>query len=113
MSDVYSLSNTVEINFILPKLDLKKLTKKGIKFFKLRLFIYVKNLETFFTSSPKILYKSVPLSITKVSCKIVLLLVANYYDLSYPKGLYKSVILSAKNVALRNLTSLIIPKGVF
>ena len=117
MSDVYSLSNTVEINFILPKLDLKKLTKKGIKFFKLRLFIYVKNLETFyhffFTSSPKILYKSVPLSITKVSCKIGLLLVANYYDLSYPKVLYKSVILSAKNVALRNLTSLIIPKGVF
>ena len=48
MSDVYSLSNTVEINFILPKLDLKKLTKKGIKFFKLRLFIYVKNLETFY-----------------------------------------------------------------
>ena len=42
----------------------------------------------------------------------LLLLVATYY-LSYPKVFYKSVLLSSKNVALRKLTSLIIPKNVF
>ena len=34
-------------------------------------------------------------------------------DLSYPKVLYKNVLLSSKNVALRKLTSLVIPKNVF
>ena len=43
----------------------------------------------------------------------LLLLVATYTDLSYPEVLYKSVLLSSKNVALRKLTSLIIPKNVF
>ena len=34
-------------------------------------------------------------------------------DVSYPKVFYKSILLSSKNVALRNLTSLIILKNVF
>ena len=117
MSDVYSLSNTVEINFILPKLDLKKLTKKGIKFFILRLFIYVKNLETFyhfFSLHPqKYFTKAFHCLLQKYLVKSFYYLLPIIIDLSYPKVLYKSVILSAKNVALRNLTSLIIPKGVF
>ena len=58
----------------------------------------------------KLSYKSVLLSIIKVSYKSVLLSII--IDLSYPKVLYKSVLLSSKNVALRNLTSLIVPKSV-
>ena len=37
----------------------------------------------------------------------------SFFYLSYPKALYKSVPLSSKNVAFRNLASLIIPKSVF
>ena len=40
---------------------------------------------------------------------MALLLVATYHTQKY----FKSVLLSCKNVALRNLTSLIIPKSVF
>ena len=43
----------------------------------------------------------------------LLLLLPLIIDLSYPKVPCKSVLLSSKNVALRKLTSLIIPKSVF
>ena len=68
MSGVYSLSTTVDITFILPKLDLKT-DKKAIKLFKLHFWLCVKNGATFhhffFFSLiiPKVLYKSVLLSI--------------------------------------------------
>ena len=70
MPGVYFLSTTGDITFILPKLDLKKSIKKTIKLFKLYLLHYVENWATFHLffhlSFPKVLYKSVLLSIVKV-----------------------------------------------
>ena len=74
VSGVYSLSTTVEINFILPKLYFKKLTKKQTfqnpsfaQCEKQYFFIF------FYLSFPKVLYKIVLLSILKVPYKSVLL----------------------------------------
>ena len=47
LSVVYSLSTTVDITFILHKLDLQKSTKKEIKHFKLSLLLYEENWATF------------------------------------------------------------------
>ena len=65
MSGVCFLSTTGDITFILPKLDLKKSTKKTLSF---ALCGKLGNFSFFFfhLSFPKVLYKSVLLSIIKV-----------------------------------------------
>ena len=118
MFGVYSLSTTAEITFILPKLYLKKIDKKAITLFRLCLLLYVKNWATvhhcfFHLSFPKVLHKSVLLSIIKVPYKSAILSIITCHHLSYPNVLCKRILLSSKNVALSNLTSLIIPKSVF
>ena len=121
MSGVYFLSITVERTFTLLILYLKKSTKMHLTFQTLFFALCEKlsNFSSFFIhlSFSKVLYKSVVLSIIKVPYKSVLLSIATCRHIpltsSYPKVLYKSVLLSSKNVALHNLTSLIIPKGVF
>ena len=111
---LYSLSTTVDMLFS-QNCILKNRQKKGIIFSKLRLLLYVKNWENFhhfFSLHPQKYF-------TKAFyCLLLKYLVKSFYywlpiiiDLSYPKVLYKSVILSGKNVALRKLTSLIIPKA--
>ena len=45
-------------------------------------------------------------------CSVIYYYLLFIIDLSYPKVFYKSILLSSKNVALRNLTSLIILKNV-
>ena len=79
MSGVYSLSTTVDITFILPKLDLKKSTKKELNFSN-SIFCSVWKTEQLFIFFfffaliiPKSIYKSVLLSIVKVPYKSVLL----------------------------------------
>ena len=77
MSGVYSLSTTVDITFILPKLVLKKPTKKQLKFSN-SIFCSVWKTEQllfiifFHLSFPKVLYKSVLLSI--ITCRTSLLI---------------------------------------
>ena len=69
MSAVYSLSTTVEITFVLPKLYLTN-RQKAIQLIKLRLLFYVKNRAAFHLfklSFPKILSKSFLLSI--ITCR--------------------------------------------
>ena len=82
-----------------PKTIFKKIVKKKKKKIKvIKLF----KLNLLHLSFQKVLFKSVLLSI--ISCR--------YLSLTYQntKVLYKNVLLSSKNVDLRNLTSLIIPK---
>ena len=72
MSGVYSLSTTVDITFILPKLVLKKPTKKQLKFSNSIFCSVWKTEQLFFIiffhlSFPKVLYKSVLLSI--ITCR--------------------------------------------
>ena len=110
MSGVYSLSTTVDITFILPKLDLKT-DKKAIKLFKLHFWLCVKNGATFhhffffFTYHPKSTLQKRSIVYYYFSPLII--------DLLYPKVLYKSVVLSSKNAAFPNRTSLIIPESLF
>ena len=116
MPGVYSLSTTVDITFILPKLHPKKSTKKQLNFLN-SIFCSMRKTATFHLffhlSFPEVLYKSVLLSIVKVPYKSVLLCIINCRHLSYPNVLYKSVLLSSKNAVLCNLTSLIILKSAF
>ena len=116
MPGVYSLSTTVDIAFILPKLHPKKSTKKQLNFSN-SIFCSMRKTEQLFIiffhlSFLEVLYKSVLLSIVKVPYKSVLLSI-NCRHLSYPNVLYKSVLLSSKNAVLCNLTSLIILKSLF
>ena len=79
MSGVYSLSTTVEIIFILPKLYIKKSIKKLLNSMRKTEQRFI----TFFhISFPKVLYKSVLLSIIKVSYKSVVLSVITCRQLS-------------------------------
>ena len=85
MSGVYSLSTTVDITFILPKLDLKKPTKKQLNFSN-SIFCSVWKTEQLFNFIfhlfLKVLYKSILVSVVKVPYKpfyYLLLLVATYY----------------------------------
>ena len=77
MSGVYSLSTTVGLTFIPPKLDLKKSTKKQLNFSN-SIFCSVWKTEQLFIiiffhlSFPKVLYKSVLLSI--ITCRHSLLI---------------------------------------
>ena len=97
MSGVYSLSTTVDITFILPKLDLKKPTKTQLNFqTQLNFFSLI-----------------IPKSTLQKRSIIYYYLPPLIIDLPYPEVLYKSVLLSSKNVAFPNLTSLILPKSVF
>ena len=69
MSGAYSLSTTVGLTFILPKLDVKKLTKNQLTFSN-SIFWSVWKTEqlfiiSFHLSLPKLLYKSVLLSVVK------------------------------------------------
>ena len=116
MPGVYSLSTTVDIIFILPKLHPKKSTKKQLNFSN-SIFCSMRKTATFHhffhLSFPEVPYKSVLLSIVKVPYKSVLLSIINCRHLSYPDVLYKSVLLSSKNAVLCNLTSLIILKSAF
>ena len=116
MPGVYSLSTTVDIAFILPKLHPKKSTKKQLNFSN-SIFCSMRKTEQLFIffhlSFLEVLYKSVLLSIVKVPYKSVLLSIINCRHLSYPNVLYKSVLLSSKNAVLCNLTSLTILKSVF
>ena len=82
MSGVYSFSATVDITFILPKLDLKKSTKKQLNFSN-SIFCSVWKTEQLFIiffhlSFLKVLYKSVLLSIT--TCRHSLL---TYHSQNY------------------------------
>ena len=124
MSGVYSLKTTVKITFVLPKLDLKKSIKKQSNFPNSKSFALCEQLSNFLLSySMKTFYcllsRILDSLALKHSCyykstsKSVLLSIITYHDLSYPKVLYKSVLLSGKNVALRKLTPLIIPKSLF
>ena len=85
MSGVYSLSATVDITFILPKLDLKKLTKKQLNISN-TIFCSVWKTEQLFiiffhVSFAKVLHKSVLLSTVKVPYKSVLLSIITYHHL--------------------------------
>ena len=107
MSGVYSLSTTVEITFILPKLYLKKINKKATELCKLHLLLYMNNWATFHhfffhLSYPKVLYESVLLSSKNVAlCKLSIIY---YYlspliiDLSFPKAYSKCVLLCSVSV---------------
>ena len=103
MSGVYSLSTTADITFILPKLDLKKPTKKQLNFSN-SIFCSVWKTEKLFII---IFFSLIIPQSTLQKCSIIY-----YYlppliiDLSYPKVLYQSVLLASKNVAFPNLTSL-------
>ena len=117
MPGVYSLSTTVDIAFILPKLHPKKSTKKRLNFSN-SIFCSMRKTEQLFIiffhlSFLEVLHKSVLLSIVKVPYKSVQLSIINCRHLSYPNVLYKSVLLSSRNAVLCNLTSLIILKSVF
>ena len=120
VSGVYSLSTKVEITFILPKLYPKKSIKKKLNFPN-SIFCYVWKTEQLFTFFSLIFPESTlwKLSILYYKSTLWICSIIYYYlppliiDLSYPKIFYKSVLLSSKNVALRKLTSLIIPKNVF
>ena len=110
-------------NFSSTKIVSQTIYKKAIKLFKLHLLLYVKNCVTyhlFFTYHPqKNFIKSFSCLFLPSYKNVILSVIPHYYflplviDVSYPKVLYKSVLLSNKNVALRNVTSLIIPKSVF
>ena len=123
MSGVSSLSTTVEITCILPKLSWKidkepinrslflkhlRVATSAIKLFKLHILLYVKNWATFHhffhLSFSKVLYESVLFFIIKVLYKDVLLsiITCRHLLLTYhtQKVLYKSVLLSSKNVVL-------------
>ena len=106
MSSVYSLSTTIEITFILPKLDLKKPTKQQLNFS----LLCVENWATFHHYFFSLIIPKIALQKRSIIYYYLLPLIT---DLSYPKVHYKSVLLSSKNVALCNLTSIIIPKSVF
>ena len=77
MPGVYSLSTTVDITFIIPKLDLKKPTKKQLNFSN-SIFCSMWKTEQLFIvffhlSFLKVLYKSALMSIVKVLYKSILL----------------------------------------
>ena len=79
ISGVYSFNHGQNSNYS-PKTISWEIDKKAIKLFKLHLLLYVKNCATFHhfffffhLSFPKVLYKSVLLSIIKVPYKSVLL----------------------------------------
>ena len=109
MSGVYSLSTTVDLTFIPPKLDLKKLTKKQFSFSN-SIYCSVWKTEQLFIIFFSLI---IPKSTLQKRSIVYYYLSPLIIDLSYPKILYKSVVLSGKNVAFSNLTSLIIPKSVF
>ena len=100
MSGVYSVSTTVDITFIFPKLDLKKSTKKQLNFSDSIICSVWKlsNYSSFFfhLSFPKLLYISVLLSIVKVPYRSVLLsiitcrhlLLADHTQKHFVKALY-------------------------
>ena len=112
MSGVYSLSTTVDITFILPKLDLKKSPKKQLNFSNPifcsmwkteQLFIF------FHLSFSKVLYKSVLLSFVKVPYKSVLLSIITccHLLLTYltKKYFIKAFYLSTKNAAFQTTSA--------
>ena len=135
MSGVYSLSTTVEITCILPKLSQKidkeainrslflkhlRTATSAIKLFKLHILLYVKNWATFHhffhLSFSKVLYESVLFFIIKVLYKDVLLsiITCRHFLLTYTqKHFIKAWYCLAKTWHWRKLTSLIIPKNVF
>ena len=119
---VYTLSTTVEkkkfFNFSHSpkKLYPKKSTKKNYTFQtpSFALCEKLSNLSFVFQLSfQKVLYKSVLRSIIKAPCKSVLFSIITCPHLSFTYHTHKSVLLFSKNLAFRNLTSLIIPKNVF
>ena len=110
MSAVYSLSTTVDITFILPKLNLKKPTKKQLNFSNSIFCSVWKTEQLFFIIFFSLI---IPKSTLQKRSTIYYYLSPLIIDLSYPIVLYKSVLLSSKNVAFTNLTSLTIHKSVF
>ena len=96
--------------FILPKLDLKKSTKKQLNFSNSIFCSVWKTEQLFFIIFFSLI---IPKSTLQKRSIIYYYLSPLIIDLSYPKVLYKSVLLSSKNVAFPNLTSLIIHKSVF
>ena len=70
MSSVYPFLTTVKITFVLPKLYLKKSTRKQLH---LSNFVFVTFHHFLHLSFPKLLHKSVLLSIIKVPYKSVIL----------------------------------------
>ena len=120
MSGVYSLLTTVDITFILPKLNLKKPTKKQLNFSN-SIFCSTWKTEQLFIifcfplSVPKVLYKSILLSIVKVPYKRVLLFIITCHHLLltyHTQTYFMKAFYYFKNMALRNLTLLIISKSV-
>ena len=107
MSGVYSLSTKVGITFILPKLDLKKPTKKQLNFSNSIFCSVWKTEQLFFIFFSLIIPKS---TLQKRSI-IYYYLSPLIIDLSYPKVLYKSVLLSSKNVAFPNQRHLSFPEA--
>ena len=105
MSGVYFLSTTVDITFILPKLNLKKATKKQLNFSNSIFCSVWKTEQLFFIIFFSLI---IPKSTLQKRSIIYYYLSPLIIDLSYPKVLYKSVLLSSKNVVFPNLTSLII-----
>ena len=95
MSGAHSLSTTVDITFILTKLDLKKPTKKQLNFSN-SIFCSVRKTEQLFF----IIFFSliIPKSTLQKRSVIYYYLSPLTIDLSYPKVLYKRVLLSSKNV---------------
>ena len=135
MSGVSSLSTTVEITCILPKLSWKidkepinrslflkhlRAATSAIKLFKLHILLYVKNWATFHhffhLSFSIVLYESVLFFIIKVLYKDVLLsiITCRHLLLTYHTQKYfiKAYYCLAKTWYWRKLTSLVIPKNV-
>ena len=93
MSGVYSLSTTVEITFILPKVYLKKWTKKQLNLNLLN----ARMLESLALSNN-----------TLALCEKLSNLSSFIFHLSFPKVLYKSVLLSVIKVPYKSVLSSII-----
>ena len=96
MSGVYSLSTTVEITFILPKVYLKKWTKKQLNF-KFYLLLNARMLESLALSNNIL-----------ALCEKLSNLSSFIFHLSFPKVLYKSVLLSVIKVPYKRVLSSII-----
>ena len=99
---------TVDITFILPKLDLKKPKTKQSNFSNSTFCSVWKTEQLFFIIFFSLI---IPKSTLQKRSIIYYYLSPLIIDLSYPKVLHKSVLLSSKNVTFPNLTSLTIPKA--
>ena len=108
MSGVYFLSTTVDITFILPKLNLKKATKKQLNFSNSIFCSVWKTEQLFFIIFFSLI---IPKSTLQKGSITYYYLSSLIIDLSYPIVLYNSVLLSSKNVAFPNQRHLSLPKA--